>query len=163
MSKVFSDHGRSHRVDTRVVYTTNGRRCASQPASLIVRAVLCVVLTGYGMSSVLASEPFSLSGYDASHAVAMISRARILQHWDGKNRPQNVGVETVRAIFVGFDLSAFEGHQERYDVELNGARLDWDHTYIEYDGDMLNLRLLFTYRNQHPVPDAPYRLRYDPQ
>ena len=107
-----------------------------------------------------APDPFTLNGYDAVTAVAMIHRARLLQHWDFHTAPSIVAVRSVRAYFVGVDLDAFEGHQERYDVELNGEPIDWDHTYIEYDGDMINLRLLFTYRNQRPVPDVPYRLRY---
>jgi hypothetical protein len=30
--------------------------------------------------------------------------------------------------------------------------------YITYGGRLLNLQLLFTYRNQRPVPDAPFVL-----
>ena len=63
-------------------------------------------------------------------------------------------------VFTGLDPGAYEGHQSRYDIELNGEPLDWDHTYIEFGGEMVNLRLLFTYRNQGPVPDVPYRLTY---
>ena len=107
-----------------------------------------------------AAEPFTLNAYDASQAIAMINRARILQYWDGSSKPHNVTVRSVWAVFVGVDLHAYEGHQSRYDLELNGERIDWDHTYIEYDGEMVNLRLLFTYRNQRPVPDVPYRLTY---
>ncbi len=107
-----------------------------------------------------ASEPFTLSGYDAADAVLMIQRVGLLQWWDGRSRPRIVAVRTVESVQVGFDPNAYEAHRTRYDVLINGRPADWDHLYIEYDNDMINLRLLYSYRNQQPVPDLPYRLRW---
>lgn len=105
-----------------------------------------------------APEPFSLSSRDAIHAVLLIRQVGLLQWWDGESRPVIVPVDEVYSVHVGFDPDAYEGHQNRYDLMLNGEPLDWDHLYIAYDEDVLNLRLLYTYRNQQPIPDVPYRL-----
>ena len=105
-------------------------------------------------------EPFSIGSYDAIDAVWLIRRARFVQYWDHESRPETIRVRTVESVWVAFDPDAYEGHQNRYDVVLNGEPLDWDHTYVEYGGEMINLRLLYTYRNQKPPPDVPYRLRW---
>jgi len=109
---------------------------------------------------VTAPEPFTLNSYDVIDAVWMIRRARFLQYWDYENRPEIVTARTVQSVPVGFDPNAYEGHQNRYDILLNGEPVDWDHLYIEFGGEMINLRLLYTYRNQKPPPDLPYRLRW---
>jgi hypothetical protein len=105
-------------------------------------------------------EPFSLSARDATHAIALIRRVGLLQWWDGESRPRTVAVRQVYARQVGYNPDAYERHRERFDLVLNNEPLDWDHLYIAYDEDVLNLRLLYTYRNQQPVPDVPYRLRW---
>ncbi len=107
-----------------------------------------------------APDPFTLNSYDVIDAVWMIRRVRFLQYWDYENRPETVTARTVQSIPVGFDPNAYEGHENRYDILLNGEPIDWDHLYIEYGGEMINLRLLYTYRNQKPPPDLPYRLRW---
>ena len=109
-----------------------------------------------------APEPFTLSSRDVIHAVFLIRRARFLQYWDYESRPRTVPVREAYSVHVGFDPDAYEEYRHRYDIILNGEPMDWEHLYIEYDGDMINLRLLFTYRNQRPVPNIPYRLRYRP-
>jgi hypothetical protein len=103
-------------------------------------------------------EPFSLSGYDAAQAIAMIRREKLLEYWDGNSLPRILPVHTIWAVFIRIDHSAFPGHRIRYDLVLNGNNLDWDHTYIDFDGSMTNLRLLFTYRNQYPPTDIHYRI-----
>jgi len=107
-----------------------------------------------------APAPFSLNSYDAIQAVMLIRRAHFLQYWDGTHKPESVTVHDVHSFHIGFNPEAYPGHRHRYDLMLNEAPLDWDHLYIEYKEDMVNLRLLFTYRNQQPVPEVPYRLRY---
>ncbi|MFW6292225.1 MAG: hypothetical protein ACOC7V_07825 [Spirochaetota bacterium] len=107
-----------------------------------------------------AASPFSLGSYDVIDAVWLIRRAGFLQRWDYENRPETVAVRTVSSAWVGYDPNAYEGHRNRYTIILNGEPIDWNHLYVEYAGDMLNLRLLYTYRNQKPPPDLPYRLRW---
>ena len=106
------------------------------------------------------NEPFTLNSYDFIDAVAMIRRARKLLYWDHSTRPRIVPVRRVESVPVAFDSQAWENHQHRYDILLNGEPIDWDRLYIEYAGDMINLRMLYTYRNQQPPPDLPYRLRW---
>ena len=55
----------------------------------------------------------------------------------------------MRVILKGIDA--------RYDIVVNGGSLDWDNSYIEYGGEMVNFRLLFTYRNQYPPKHLKYR------
>lgn len=105
-----------------------------------------------------ASEPFTLNSYDVIQAVLMIrSEPALLRVGDDGVRTI-MSVRSVRSVWVDFNPDAYENHQNRYDVELNGEPLDWDHLFIEYAGSMINLRLLFTYRNQQPVPDVQYRI-----
>ncbi|MDC7241002.1 MAG: hypothetical protein PQJ50_11645, partial [Spirochaetales bacterium] len=52
--------------------------------------------------------------------------------------------------FLDHDESFPKGHRNRYDIIVNGEALDWDNSYFEYGNDLVNLRLLFLYRNQHP-------------
>ena len=107
-----------------------------------------------------AFEPFTLSSFDVIDAVWLIRRARFLHYWDHENQPEIVTARTVESVWVGYDPDAYEAHRNRYDILLNGRPVDWDHIYVEYAGDMLNLRLLYTYRNQKPPPHLPYRLRW---
>lgn len=134
-------------------------------AAWLVAALLLVAVAARSPAQwqapvVPAPEPFSLGSYDAIDAVWMLRRVRFLQWWDGQTRPQIVAVRTVESVWVGYDPDAYDGHQNRYDILLNGEPLEWDRLYIEYHNDMVNLRLLFTYRNQQPAPDLPYRLRW---
>ena len=105
-----------------------------------------------------APQPFTLNSYDVIDAVWMIRRSFALIHWNGEGTRRTVPVHSVESIWVGFDPDAYENHQNRYDVLLNGKPIDWDHLYIEYAGSLVNLRLLYTYRNQQPIPDVEYRL-----
>lgn len=104
-----------------------------------------------------APEPFSLNSYDAIQAVLMIRQAPALLRADDDGTRTIVAVASVRSVWIDFNPEAFVNHQNRYDLELNGEPLDWDHLFIEFAGSMVNLRLLFTYRNEHPVPDVRYR------
>ena len=101
-------------------------------------------------------EPFSLNAYDAVSAVALIERAGFLQLWDGSGLPETVAVTEAEAVYIGTDEEAVPAQRNRYDIVVNGELLDWQRTYVEYGGRMVSVRLLFTYRNQHP----PAYLRY---
>ena len=104
-----------------------------------------------------AYQPFTLNSYDVIQAVLMIRRSFALIHQDADGQRSIIPVKSARSVWVEFDPDAFETHQNRYDVELNGEPLDWDHTFIEYGGRLVNLRLLFTFNNQRPMPEVEYR------
>jgi hypothetical protein len=104
-----------------------------------------------------APDPFTLNSYDAISAVLMIRRVPALLRISADGSQEIVPVRSARSVWVGFNPDAYEAHQNRYDVELNGEPLNWDSTFIEYDGRMVNLRVLFTYRNQQPVPAVRFR------
>ena len=94
---------------------------------------------------------------DVIQAVTMIRRVPALLRVDELGSRTLVPVRSVLSQWVGYEADLPENHRNRYDVLLNGAALDLDHFYIEYDGAMTNLRALFTYRNQTP-PGPVFRL-----
>ncbi|MFW5695730.1 MAG: hypothetical protein ACOCYB_11220, partial [Alkalispirochaeta sp.] len=104
-----------------------------------------------------APEPFSLNGYDALQAMAIIRREGLLIERTSDGR-EIIVVESIEAVPVDPIEEYPRQHRDRWDLALNGEPLRWDTTYIEYGGRLLSLRLLFTYRNQRPVPDIPYIL-----
>lgn len=107
-------------------------------------------------------EPFSLNAYDAVQALWMIRRARLLQQRLPHGELRTLAVREVRAVLVDVDPEApTEALSRRYDLVVNGELLDWDNSYIEYGGRMVSVRLLFTYRNQHPPPGLLYHLPTD--
>lgn len=138
------------------------RRCR------ILIGFLCLLIAAQGVAQsweqlapiLPAPEPFSLNSYDVIDAVLLLRRVRFLQRWDYESAPETVVVHTARSVHVGFDPDAYYAHQNRYSILLNGEPIDWDHLYVEYAGDMINLRLLYTYRNQKPPPEIPFRLRW---
>lgn len=114
-----------------------------------------------------APEPFSLSGRDARHAMALLRRVGFVSVADSAIAPGGgapgtwapsayplvtVAVRDVRARFVGVDDTFPPGHVRRFDLLINGGPLEWGRTYIFYDGRQVLLQQLFTYRNQRPVP-----------
>lgn len=106
-----------------------------------------------------APEPFTVNGYDARMAVALLERVGLVVIPAGESTRRIVAVESVRAVTVGVDERFPTVHRERWDLLLNGTPLAWRETYVEYGGRLVNLQLLFTYRNQRPVPDVPFRLQ----
>jgi hypothetical protein len=104
-----------------------------------------------------APDPFSLNGYDALQAMSLIRRAGLLVERTGEGR-RTVVVESVDAVPAEPLPEYPPGHRDRWDLLLNGEAISWDTLYVEYGGRLLSLRLLFTYRNQRPVPDIPYIL-----
>ncbi len=114
-----------------------------------------------GQAIVPNPSPFSLNSYDALHAASLIRRVGFLQLWDGRGMPETVAVNRVESVHIGFDPDAVPARRQRYDLHVNGQALEWNVTYIEYAGRMVNLRLLFTYRNQHPPEGLEYVIPAD--
>lgn len=67
-----------------------------------------------------------------------------------------VKVYRVWARQVDLDTSMPPGHRRRYIIEVNGKPLEMSTHFIEWDGRMTNLQLLFTYRNQYPPRGLEY-------
>lgn len=117
-----------------------------------------------------APEPFSLSARDAGEAIALLRRVGFVSVVDLSIQPGSrppgapapsgyplvtVPVKEVWARFLGVDEGFPPGHFRRFDLVINGSPLEWERTYIFYDGRQVLLQQLFTYRNQHPVPWGP--------
>jgi hypothetical protein len=100
--------------------------------------------------------PFSLDTESAINCIELLRSVRFIERRDDGGSGV-IKIETVWSYFLGYDESFPEGHRLRYDIIVNGEPLDWDKCFIEYGEDMLNLRLLFLYRNQHPGRDLEYR------
>lgn len=100
--------------------------------------------------------PFSLDAISAINCIELLRRNRFIQVNDENGTSYIVKVQTVWSISLGLNESYPGGHQRRYDIVLNGKPLDWDHSYVEYGGEMINLRLLYLYRNQYPPQGLKY-------
>jgi hypothetical protein len=95
-----------------------------------------------------APEPFTLSARDAVTAIALLRRVGFLSVIDSSTDSMvTVALREVWAEFRGLDESYPLGHHRRFDLVVNGQHIDWDRTYIRYDGRQLFLCRLFTYRN----------------
>ncbi|MDC7226937.1 MAG: hypothetical protein PQJ61_09255 [Spirochaetales bacterium] len=103
------------------------------------------------------SAPFSLDAESAVYCINMLKNNRYLERVEGSVEYKIIEVEEVWSWFLSWDERYPEGHRRRYDIIVNGDSLDWDKSFIEYGGEMLNLRLLFLYRNQYPPEGIDYR------
>lgn len=135
---------------------------------LPLRTFLLLIVLAWTVYSVAAEEdwnpplvpapqPFTVNSYDAIDAVLMIRRAGLLQYRYADGTTEIVPVRSVYSYWVGFDPHAYENHQNRYDLMLNGEPIDWGNLFVHYDGEMINLQMLYTYRNQRPVPNVRFR------
>ncbi|MDX9801827.1 MAG: hypothetical protein RBT69_10880 [Spirochaetia bacterium] len=103
-----------------------------------------------------ASEPFSLDGRSAVYCINLLKNNRFMEKNGSSGRYKIVEVQTVCSWFIEHDKSYPEGHRNRYNIIVNSKPLDWDNSYIEYGREMVNLQLLFLYRNQHPPESLEY-------
>lgn len=103
-----------------------------------------------------APVPFSLDAESAVYCIDLLKNNRILLKSAGTDSPGIVAVKTVWSRFLDYDERFPPGHRRRYEIIVNGAPLDWNRSYIEYGGTMVNLRLLFLYRNQYPPEGLEY-------
>lgn len=100
--------------------------------------------------------PFSLDSASAIYCIDLLKNNPLIEIKSDSGNSRIVRVETVWSYFLELDEKYPAGHQLRYDIIINGKSLDWDKSFIEYGGDMLNLRLLFLYRNQYPPEGLEY-------
>lgn len=103
-------------------------------------------------------EPFSLDAYSAVQIIAMLKREHLVELRQDGGRPRIVAVRTVYAVPAGVIAAYPAGARLRYDIVLNGTRIDWNNTFIDYGEGLANLRALFTYRNQYPPADLLLRV-----
>lgn len=101
-------------------------------------------------------EPFSLDVGSAIYCINLLKTVRFMEVKDENDKSDIVTVKNVWSWFLDYDESYPEGYRKRYDIIVNGTPLDWDNSYIEYGGEMLNMRLLFLYRNQYPPESLEY-------
>ena len=109
--------------------------------------------------SLAEGAPFSLNAYDAVHALYLLRRTLFLRVRRRSGQLETVRIREVRALRLKDapnPLTPFE--RKRYDILVNGERIDWANSFIEYDEREINLRLLYTYRNG----GLPEGLRYTP-
>ncbi len=103
-------------------------------------------------------EPFSLDVRSAIYCISLLKNNRYIEKKSESEKYRIIKVDTVWSWFLDYDESFPEGYRKRYDIIVNGTPLDWDHSFIEYGGEMINMRLLFLYRNQYP-PDVLEKFR----
>jgi hypothetical protein len=101
--------------------------------------------------------PFSLDANSAKYCIQLLKGNRFIEFKNDTSKSTIIEVHTVWSFFLGLMENYPEGHRLRYDIIVNGTPLDWDNSFIEYGGELINLRLLFTYRNQYPPQDLKYR------
>lgn len=100
--------------------------------------------------------PFSLDATSAIYCIDLLKNNRFIEIKNDTGKIEIVEVHTALSIFLGLDENYPAGHHRRYDIIVNDNPLDWDKTFIEYGGEMLNLHLLFLYRNQYPPQGLEY-------
>ncbi len=108
-----------------------------------------------GSLLVPAPDPFSLDTESAIFCINLLKGNRFLEKSMETEEYRVVQVETVWSWFLAYDEGYPEGHRLRYDIIVNGETLDWERSYIEYGTDIVNLKILFLYRNQHPREGSP--------
>lgn len=101
-------------------------------------------------------DPFSLDATSAIYCIDLLKNNRFIEIKNKTGKNEIVKIHTVWSIFLNLDKNYPEGHQRRYEIIVNGTPLDWDKSFIEYGGKMLNLHLLFLYRNQYPPRGLDY-------
>ncbi|MDA3811154.1 MAG: hypothetical protein PF518_12600 [Spirochaetaceae bacterium] len=101
--------------------------------------------------------PFSLDATSAIYCINLLKNNRFIEFKNDTGKTEIVKVHTVWSIFLGLDENYPKGHHRRYDIIVNGTPLDWDKSFIEYGGEMINLHLLFLYRNQYPPQGLEYK------
>lgn len=108
-----------------------------------------------------APQPFTVDVYSAIQAMAMLKRVGLIELRSAGPertvRPTIIAVRTVWAVDAGTIDSYPPGHRQRFNIILNGEPLDWNRAFINYGDGMINLRALFTYRNQYPTAGLKLR------
>jgi len=100
--------------------------------------------------------PFSLDATSAIYCIDLLKNNRFIEIKNDSGKTEIVEVHSVWSFFLGLDENYPAGHHRRYDIIVNDTPLDWDKSFIEYGGEMVNLHLLFLYRNQYPPQDLEY-------
>ena len=101
-------------------------------------------------------DPFSLDARSAIYCINLLRNNRYIEKKDESAKYKIVEVSTVWSWFLEYNETYPEGYRKRYDIIVNGTPLDWKNSYIEYGGEMMNLGMLFLYRNQYPSENLEY-------
>lgn len=103
---------------------------------------------GFREPSLPSGAPFSLNAYDAVHALYLLRAQSFVIERSQVGADRIIPVRQVRSLRLADaenPLTPFE--RRRYDILLNGERINWEVSFIEWGGRMVNLRVLYTYRN----------------
>ena len=152
-----------------LIISTMLLKCSKRTAGLFIITVVILLMinnriSAQGSSSgdpiiVPGPDPFSLDVVSAIYCINLLKNNRFLEKNEESGSLEVIEVETIWSWFLDYDESLPEGYRKRYDIIVNGSPLNWDNSFVEYGGEMLNLRLLFLYRNQYP----PENLEYYPE
>jgi hypothetical protein len=94
--------------------------------------------------------PFTVDAQAAQIAINLMRSAMFLLHQPPGQPRRIIQVRQVWAEFQFADQTFPPGFRRRFDLLVNQEPLDWAHTFIEYGGQMISMKVLFTYRNQDP-------------
>lgn len=105
-------------------------------------------------------EPFSLDASSAIYCIELLRSTPFIEVKEENGTSSIVKVEKVWSLYLKNDEIYPPGHIRRYDIIVNEKPMDWNNSYIEYGGEMINLQLLFLYRNQHPPEGLAYKSQH---
>ena len=114
--------------------------------------------TDLGSPIIPGPVPFSLDARSVVYCINLLNNNRFLEINNKTGVSKTIEVHRVWSLFLGVDENYPEGHQRRYDIIINEVPLNWDNSFIAYGGELLNLRLLFLYKNQYPPQGLEYRI-----
>lgn len=121
---------------------------------------LAFALPVFGQTSYIVPgpDPFTLDALSAIYCIGLLKENSLILIKEPSGKSSILKVRTVWSIPAGSEESYPSGHKDRFNIIVNGDPLDWDNCFISYGGDLINLRLLFTYKNQYPPEGLEYRL-----
>lgn len=102
-------------------------------------------------------EAFALDDRSAVQAVWMLRRSHLIQTVDNDLRRRTLAIHEARVVRIEPGLYTIYIRGSSGGEAFGWQELDWNRSYIHYNGRMTNLRILYSYRNQpHPFDFPVY-------
>ncbi|GAB6088856.1 hypothetical protein [Spirochaeta dissipatitropha] len=96
-------------------------------------------------------EAFAIDDRSAVQAVWMLRRSHLIQVVDDDLRRRTLAIHEARVVKTEPKLYTIYIRGSSGGQAFEWQELDWNRSYIHYNGRMTNLRILYSYRNQaHP-------------